>query len=189
MNAMHLLPHFIVNTQDTYYSPNPKFDPYKINETEFSSEMRHLEYCVEFKNNTFFIEWTTLFLADVEGFVKEICRWLHKWEQIFPLDPFNMDISMCWGHTGKIKRVLFSSDNKPFSFSDDTDRATKCKTNYTMTIEDIDLTASIWAQASSEERREMVKALLAEGFPIERIIHLSKLTETEVLAIKASLEH
>ena len=40
-----------------------------------------------------------------------------------------------------------------------------------------------------EERREMATAMLAEGDSVEKVVRISKLTEAEVLAIKASLDH
>ena len=37
------------------------------------------------------------------------------------------------------------------------------------------------------ERREMVAAMLAEGDSVEKVARISKLSESEVLSIKASL--
>jgi len=45
------------------------------------------------------------------------------------------------------------------------------------------------AEGRTEERREIATAMLAEGDSVEKVVRISKLTETEVLAIKASLEH
>ena len=44
-------------------------------------------------------------------------------------------------------------------------------------------------KARSDERREMAANMLAEGDSVEKVVRISKLTEAEVLAIKASLEH
>ena len=45
------------------------------------------------------------------------------------------------------------------------------------------------AEGRTEERREIATAMLAEGDSVEKVVRISKLTEAEVLAIKASLEH
>jgi predicted transposase YdaD len=45
------------------------------------------------------------------------------------------------------------------------------------------------AEGRTEERREMATAMLAEGDSVEKVMRISKLTEAEVRAIKASLEH
>ena len=42
-------------------------------------------------------------------------------------------------------------------------------------------------KARETERREMVAAMLAEGDPVEKVVRISKLPESEVLAIKANL--
>lgn len=41
--------------------------------------------------------------------------------------------------------------------------------------------------ARAEERREMAAAMLAEGDSVEKVVRISKLSEEEVLAIKAKL--
>ena len=62
-----------------------------------------------------------------------------------------------------------------------------------MTEEELDFLASVRVKARSEGRiegrREMATAMLAEGDSVEKVVRMSKLTEAEVLAIKASLEH
>jgi hypothetical protein len=62
-----------------------------------------------------------------------------------------------------------------------------------MTEEELDFLASVRVKARSEgrteERREMATAMLAEGDSVEKVMRISKLTEAEVLAIKASLGH
>ena len=44
------------------------------------------------------------------------------------------------------------------------------------------------AEGRTEERREIATAMLAEGDSVEKVVRISKLTEAEVLAIKASLK-
>lgn len=61
--------------------------------------------------------------------------------------------------------------------------------NMVMTEEELDFLASVRVKARSDERREMAANMLAEGEPIEKIVKYSRLSEAEVLAIKASLEH
>lgn len=66
-----------------------------------------------------------------------------------------------------------------------------------MTEEELDYLATLKVKARSEgraegrteERREIATAMLAEGDSVEKVVRISKLTENEVLAIKASLEH
>ena len=66
-----------------------------------------------------------------------------------------------------------------------------------MTEEELDFLASVRVKARSEGHaegleeghREMAVAMLADGEPIEKIVKYSRLSEAEVLAIKASLEH
>ena len=43
------------------------------------------------------------------------------------------------------------------------------------------------AEDAEAERREMIVAMLAEGLSVEKVVRISKLPESEVLAIKASL--
>ena len=45
------------------------------------------------------------------------------------------------------------------------------------------------AEGRTEERREMATAMLVEGEPIEKVVKYSRLSEDDVLAIKASLGH
>ena len=45
------------------------------------------------------------------------------------------------------------------------------------------------AEGRVEERHEIAAAMLAEGDSVEKVVRISKLTEAEVLAIKASLKH
>ena len=44
-------------------------------------------------------------------------------------------------------------------------------------------------ETRSEERRKTAVDMLAEGEPIEKVVKYSRLSEDEVFAIKASLEH
>ena len=44
------------------------------------------------------------------------------------------------------------------------------------------------SEGRSEERREMATNMLAEGDSVEKVVRISKLTEAEVFAIKASLK-
>lgn len=44
-------------------------------------------------------------------------------------------------------------------------------------------------EGRAEERRAMAAAMLAEGDPVEKVVRISKLTESEVVAIKASPVH
>ena len=65
-----------------------------------------------------------------------------------------------------------------------------------MTEEELDYLASLKvkarsegrAEGRSEERREMAANMLAEGDAVEKVVRISKLTEAEVFAIKASLK-
>ncbi|SHL74242.1 conserved hypothetical protein (putative transposase or invertase) [Fibrobacter sp. UWOV1] len=43
------------------------------------------------------------------------------------------------------------------------------------------------AEGRVEERREIAAAMLADGDSVEKVVRISKLTEAEVLAIKANL--
>ncbi len=65
--------------------------------------------------------------------------------------------------------------------------------NMVMTEEELDFLASVRVKARSEgrteERREMATAMLVEGEPIEKVVKYSRLSEDDVLAIKASLGH
>jgi len=45
------------------------------------------------------------------------------------------------------------------------------------------------SEGRSKERREMATAMLADGDSVEKVVRISKLTEAEVFAIKATLEH
>ena len=66
-----------------------------------------------------------------------------------------------------------------------------------MTEEELDYLASLKVKARSEGHaegleeghREMAAGMLADGDSVEKVVRISKLTEAEVLAIKASLEH
>ena len=44
-------------------------------------------------------------------------------------------------------------------------------------------------ETRSEERRKTAVDMLAEGEPIEKVVKYSRLSEDEVFAIKANLEH
>ena len=65
--------------------------------------------------------------------------------------------------------------------------------NMVMTEEELDFLASVRVKARSEgadaRTREMAAGMLAEGDSVEKVMKISKLTEDEVLAIKANLGH
>ncbi len=44
-------------------------------------------------------------------------------------------------------------------------------------------------EGADNKAREMAAEMLAEGDSVEKVVRISKLTETDVLAIKATLEH
>ena len=57
-----------------------------------------------------------------------------------------------------------------------------------MTEEELDYLASLKVKAADNKAREIAANMLAEGDSVEKVVHISKLTEAEVYAIKASLK-
>ncbi len=43
-------------------------------------------------------------------------------------------------------------------------------------------------EGAQDKAREMAKGLLAEGLPVDMVVRVSKLPESDVLAIKTNLE-
>ena len=58
-----------------------------------------------------------------------------------------------------------------------------------MTEEELDYLASLKVKAADNKAREIAANMLAEGDSVEKVVRISKLTEAEVLSIKASLGH
>ena len=138
-------------------------------------QLRNQEQMVYFDRQTVTLVEVNKFLKHAEKFANDNCRialWLRA------IDALNREADFSRFESDPMFKVL-QNEVKMSNFSP--------RTMSNSWMKDYD-DAVLRYEGAQDKAREMAKGMLAEGLPVDMVVRVSKLPESDVLAIKTNLE-